>query len=96
MNHTLAFWNLSVTEMLQKLQTTKEGLTGNEARLRLTRYGSNLLKPQKRSDVLTLLLAQFKSQIILILFFATVLSFFLHDPVDAFIILTIILVSCYR
>ena len=79
--------------MLQQLQTTKEGLTGAEARQRLARYGSNLLKPQKRSDVLTLLLAQFKSPIILILFFATGLSFFLHDPVDAFIILTIVLVS---
>ena len=42
---------------------------------RLARYGSNLLKPQKRSDVLTLLLAQFKSPIILILLFATGLSF---------------------
>ena len=91
--HPLAFWSLSATEMLQQLQTTKEGLTGNEARLRLVRYGPNLLKPQKRSDVLTLLLAQFKSPIILILLFATGLSFFLRDPVDAFIILTIILVS---
>jgi P-type Mg2+ transporter len=43
--------------------------------------------------VLTLLLAQFKSPLILILLFATGLSFFLHDPVNAFIILTIVLVS---
>ena len=41
----------------------------------------------------TLLLAQFKSPLILILFFATGLSFFLHDPVNALIILTIVLVS---
>ncbi len=88
-----AFWSISATEMLQKLQTTKDGLTSVEAKQRLARYGANLLKPQKRSDVLTLLLAQFKSPIILILFFATGLSFFLHDPVDAFIILSIVLVS---
>ena len=68
--------------MLQQLETAKEGLTGDEARQRLARYGANLLKPKKRSDVLTLLLAQFKSPIILILFFATGLSFFLHDPVE--------------
>jgi len=79
--------------MLQQLQTAKEGLTGEEARQRLARYGSNRLKPPKRSDVLTLLLAQFKSPLILILLFATALSFFLHDPVDAFIILAIVLVS---
>jgi Mg2+-importing ATPase len=68
-------------------------LTGNEAKKRLALYGANLLKPQKRSDVLTLLVSQFKSPIILILFFATGLSFFLHDPVDAFIILSIVIVS---
>jgi Mg2+-importing ATPase len=42
--------------------------------------------PPKRSDILTLLLAQFSSPIILILFFAAGLSFFLHDTADAFII----------
>jgi len=89
----LAFWSLSTPELLQQLQATQAGLTGAEARQRLARYGSNLLKPHKRSDVLTLLLAQFKSPIILILVFATGLSFFLHDPVDACIILAIVLVS---
>jgi Mg2+-importing ATPase len=88
-----AFWSISVTEMLLKLETAKDGLTGDEAGQRLARYGANILKPPKRSDMLTLLLAQFKSPIILILFFATGLSFFLRDPVDAFIILSIVLVS---
>ncbi len=91
--HALAFWSLSATEMLQQLHATQEGLTGAEARQRLARYGANRLKPQKRSDALTLLLAQFKSPIILILLSATGLSFFLHAPVDALIILTIVLVS---
>ncbi len=72
----VAFWSLSTPEMLQQLQATQEGLTSTEARQRLARYGSNLLKPHKRSDGLTLLLAQFKSPIILILVFATGLSFF--------------------
>jgi Mg2+-importing ATPase len=88
-----AFWDVSITEMLQKLETSKHGLTGDEARQRLARYGANRLKPTKRSDSLTLLLNQFKSPIILILFFATGLSFFLHDPVDAFIIISIVIVS---
>ena len=74
----LAFWSLSGTEMLQQLQAAKEGLTADKAGQRLRRYGSNLLKPPKRSDVPTLLIAQFKSPLILILFFATGLSFFLH------------------
>ena len=90
---TATFWSIAATEMLQQLQTTAQGLTTDEARARLTRYGANLLKPKKKSDAFTLLVSQFKSPIILILFIATGLSFFLGDPVDAFIILTIILVS---
>ena len=94
MNQTLqSFWSISVAEMFKKLETAKEGLTSDEAKKRLTLYGSNLIKPKKRSDVLTILLSQFKSPIILILLFATGLSFFLRDPVDAIIILIIVLVS---
>ncbi|MEI6048546.1 MAG: magnesium-translocating P-type ATPase [Bacteroidota bacterium] len=88
-----AFWSISATEMLQRLEAKKEGLTSSEANKRLEKYGSNLLKPKKRTDVFTLLISQFKSPIILILFFATGLSFFLHDRVDAFIILLIVVVS---
>jgi Mg2+-importing ATPase len=88
-----AFWSISTSELLQKLETTNNGLTGNDALRRLARYGANLLKPPKRSDALALLLGQFKSPIILILFFATGLSFFLRDPADAIIILSIVLAS---
>jgi P-type Mg2+ transporter len=87
------FWSISAPDIVQQLHTGTDGLTTDEAKQRLARYGANLLKPQKRSDALTLLLAQFKSPIILILLCATGLSFALRDPVDAFIILTIIFVS---
>ncbi len=88
-----AFWSVAADEMLKQLQASANGLTSDEARNRLRRFGSNLLKPPKRSDILTLLLDQFKSPIILILLFATGLSFFLHDTVDAVIIVAIVLVS---
>ena len=68
-------------------------MSGEEARQRLVRYGSNRLKPQKQTSAPALLLAQFRSPLILLLLFATVLSFFLHDPVNALIILTIVLAS---
>jgi P-type Mg2+ transporter len=94
MNHNQTpFWNVPSLELLQQLQTTPEGLMSDEVQRRLLRYGSNLLKPKKKSDALTLLLAQFKSPIILILIFAAGLSFFLHNPIDATIILVIVLVS---
>jgi P-type Mg2+ transporter len=88
-----AFWSIPSAEMLQRLESTAEGLTDREAQRRLSLYGSNLLTPKKRSDAFTLLLSQFKSPIILILLFATGLSFFLHDHVNALIILVIVLGS---
>jgi P-type Mg2+ transporter len=88
-----AFWSIPPAELLRQLQTTPQGLAKNEARQRLNRYGANLLRPKKRSNTFTLLLSQFKSPLILILIFAVGLSFFLHDPVNAGIILTIVLAS---
>ena len=90
---TSAFWSVPSDQMLQRLETSTEGLTDREAQRRLSLYGSNLLKPKKRSDTLTLLVSQFKSPIILILLFATGLSFFLHDHVNAIIILVIVVGS---
>jgi Mg2+-importing ATPase len=79
-----AFWSVSVTEMLQNLETAKEGWTGAEARQRLTRYGSNLLKPKQRSDVFTLLLVQFMSLLFL------PLSRFLKSVISASLIVLVI------
>src|SRR5512136_533705 len=94
MNHNQTpFWSVPSLELLQQFQTTPQGLMSDEIQQRLLRYGSNLLKAKKKSDALTLLLAQFKSPIILILIFAAGLSLFLHNPIDATIILVIVLVS---
>jgi magnesium-transporting ATPase (P-type) len=87
-SHT--FWSAPAAEILQELQTTPQGLSEEEAQERLARHGSNLLKPKKRTDDLTLLLSQFKSPIILILLFAVGISILLHDSADALIILIIV------
>ncbi len=89
----LAFWSLPAAELLAQLQTTPLGITSDEARQRLARYGSNLLTPRKRSDSLALFLTQFKSPITLILLFAAGLSLFLHEHVDVLIILAIVFIS---
>ncbi|MGD0279895.1 MAG: magnesium-translocating P-type ATPase [Smithella sp.] len=88
-----AYWSTPQTGLLTDLDTRQEGLSSEEAKRRLISYGANLLKPPKRTDTISLLLAQFKSPIILTLVFAAVLSFFLQDPIDAVIILFIVLIS---
>jgi len=90
---TQPFWSKNTKTCVSDFQSTTNGLTTNEVRIRLNRYGANSLKPQKRSGTFMLFIGQFKSPIILILVAATALSLFLHNFVDASIILSIVLIS---
>ena len=87
------FWSQSSGDIMKQLGAGPAGLTSPEAKRRLEFYGPNHLHSAKRADALTLLLAQFKSPLILILLGAVVLSFFLGEPVDATIIIAIVLLS---
>ncbi|MDM7998935.1 MAG: magnesium-translocating P-type ATPase [Dehalococcoidia bacterium] len=89
----LPFWSTPPASLLQDLHTSVQGLSSEQARVRLSRYGANLLKPKARSDAPAILLSQFKSPVVLILIFAAVLSLFLHDSTDAIIIITIVALS---
>ena len=87
------FWSLLPDSLMKHLGASPVGLTNAEARRRLKIYGPNRLRRAKSTDVATLLLAQFKSPLILILLGAVILSFFLGETVDAAIIIAIILLS---
>ncbi len=67
-------WTIPRPDLLDRLHTSPNGLAQDEADRRIGQYGPNRLKKGKRSDPITLLLAQFKSPIILILIFAGTLQ----------------------
>jgi Mg2+-importing ATPase len=87
------FWSLPADELWRELGTDGKGLRSEEVLARRRRFGANVLADRPRSDAPAVLLRQFTSPIILILIAASVLSFALHDPVDAMIILGIVVVS---
>ncbi|HEX7333644.1 MAG TPA: magnesium-translocating P-type ATPase [Pyrinomonadaceae bacterium] len=87
------FWSVPLAELFDRLQTAATGLSATEAKQRLQFYGPNRLRSSKRTDAVTLLGAQFKSPLILILLVAVGLSFFFNESVDALIIIAIILLS---
>lgn len=87
------FWSVPLDELVQRLQTAREGLGSEEARRRQTAFAKARLRPRRDVSAFLLLLSQFRSPIILILLFAAVISIFLADRTDALIILTIIVVS---
>lgn len=92
-DNSLAFWSVPAEQQLKQLSTTPQGLSQTEASRRVKRFGANRLNGKKESGNIALFFAQFKNSIILILLFATGLSFFLGDRLDAFIILAIVLIS---
>ncbi len=78
----------------QLVEYQEHGLDSIEANLRLSKYGKNTIKSKKKTATLSsLLISQFKSPIIVIFIFTSILSFFLGQTEDALIIISIVIVS---
>ena len=86
-------WSMKPEELLKQTGSSDQGLTQNEAEKRLLAYGKNVLISKAKTTPLQIFLNQFKNPILLILIFATMVSAFLHEWVDAAIILVIVLGS---
>ena len=89
------FWTYESKDMLKKLNTDENGLSGREAEERTDTYGQNILEERKSSSNIEMFINQFKNPIIIILIFAAVLSIFLKDYSDGIIILIIIMISAF-
>jgi Mg2+-importing ATPase len=87
------FWSADPDAVLRGLGASRSGLTAEEAARRLAASAGERLAPRRTAGPLPLFLGQFKSPIVLILLAAAVLSGFLGDRVDAFIILGIVAAS---
>jgi len=87
------FWSLTTEDAFKNVSSSVKGLSGNEGKARLSKYGANTFKASSRSSSILLFLVQFKNPITILLIAAAFLSMGLGDYSDAFIILFIILVS---
>jgi Mg2+-importing ATPase len=85
------FWQYPQQDVLSNLQTNAEGLSSAEAAKRLADIGTKKKeRPQLLKDIL-LFLSQFKSPLTLLLVAAVILSAFLGEQTDVYIILFILL-----
>jgi len=87
------YWSLPAAEISHALASGPEGLTQAEAGRRLGQYGPNTLEVRRRGSAVALFLGQFKSPIVLILIFASILSAFLRDWTDSLIVVGIVVAS---
>ena len=90
MHGTDAYWSLGPAELLAKFDASADGLSADEAALRLKRFGPNSVEDQARLTPLRLLLRQFESPLVLILIFGAVVSLGLRQWVDSSIILAVV------
>ena len=82
---------LSGHDTLEALEASADGLTEEESRSRLARFGPNELQEKEGLSPWKLFLGQFKSFLIIILLIAVALSAVLGEVVDAAVILIIVI-----
>jgi Ca2+-transporting ATPase len=92
-NGPMRYYNLSVEEVLYKLNSSEQGLTGSEVNTRLSKFGLNELEEKKQIPAWVIFLRQFKDFMILILVAAAILSGVMGDLTDTVIILIIVLLN---
>ncbi len=87
------FYNLKQSQVLELLNSTENGISSEEAKKRLEKFGSNTLPSKKGTPLIIKLLSQFKDFLILLLMFAAGLSLLLGEVVDALAIIVIVLLN---
>ncbi|MGZ5282169.1 MAG: cation-translocating P-type ATPase, partial [Bacteroidia bacterium] len=90
-----AFYQLSKEEVLHTLQTSAGGLKKSGIPALQQKYGKNELQEQKQKSRLTILIAQFKNVMILILIIAAFISFIVGESTDAYVILAIVIANAW-
>lgn len=90
MDHFKLWHTLSAEETAQKLKTTADGLSHDEAGKRYAQYGANALNETKSRSPWRMLLDQFSEFMILVLIAAAIISGIVGDIEDTIAIIVII------
>jgi magnesium-transporting ATPase (P-type) len=89
----LPFWQLSVTALMERLNSNPGGLSRAEAAARLIHFGPNLIHAERKRALLLQFLAKFRNPLVIILLTASALSAFTGDAISFFIISAIVVSS---
>lgn len=87
------YCSLGAEELFKKLDSSEKGLSSAEAKKKLSEYGFNEVSAKDKRTAIGILLSQLKSPLVLILIGASMIAGFLGSPLDALIILGIVLLN---
>lgn len=87
------FQTMNEKDVLNKLNTSIDGLSDSEVNKRINKYGLNELPKKKKDSIPKIFFMQFANAITIIMIVAGVLSFLINEITDAIAIVFIILVD---
>ena len=82
-----------IPEVLNQFNSNLNGLSNEEAAVRIKKYGPNQLEEGNPKTLLGMLAEQFKSIMIVVLLIAALISGLMHEYTDAIIILAVIIIN---
>src|SRR3989344_4994939 len=84
-------WQSSeLKEVFGGIRSNENGLSSMEAKERLSRFGENSIVSTRKISAISIFIEQFTDFLVLLLIAASVVSFFVGEPVDAILILLIV------
>lgn len=89
----MEFYRQTIEETAKKLNTSLNGLTGNEAKENLEKYGKNELPDENKKSLIGVFLSQFKDFLVIILIISSIISMLLGDIESAVVILSVITIN---
>jgi len=94
MNDFIDNWHyLTESEIFQRLSTQNDGLSDEQARERLKRYGFNVLPKGKKKTILSMILDQILNPLVVVLIFAALAAILIGESKDAIFILAVIFIN---
>ncbi|MGM9534628.1 MAG: cation-transporting P-type ATPase, partial [Intestinibacter sp.] len=87
------FYKKNSAQVLNDLNSNLTGLSKEEAKLRLEKYGFNQLNEKPKKPTWKLFLESFKDPLVIILLIAAFTQIFLGDTVESFIIFAVLAIN---
>ncbi|WKZ23450.1 MAG: HAD-IC family P-type ATPase [Candidatus Brocadiaceae baterium WH-1] len=87
------WYKLNKNELIQKLGTSEEGLSGEEAKARLQQYGPNKLAEEEAISRFRVFLHQFTNPLIYILIVAAVVTSLLQEYIETIVIMAVVMIN---